>query len=92
MKQMENLCDFDGIFVGLQSTLNPNIERTTHLIDMIVSVFDRYDVTLSNDNKIKMEKHREGSKFQQNAGPVCFNPKYFVALLKKIKILYQMLS
>ena len=61
---MENLCDFDGIFVGLQSTLNPNIERTTCAIDMIVSAFDRYDVTLSNDNKIKIEKHLEGSKIQ----------------------------
>ena len=70
---MENLCDFDGIFVGLQTTLNPNIERTTCAIDMIVSAFDRYDVTLSNDHKIKMQKLLEGSKFQQNAGPVCFN-------------------
>ena len=61
---MENLCDFDGIFVGLQSTLNPNIERTTRAIKMIVSAFDRYDVTLSNDNKLKMEKHLERSKFQ----------------------------
>ena len=48
MKQMENLCDFDGIFVGLQSTLNPNIERTTRVIDMIASAFDRHVVTLSN--------------------------------------------
>ena len=61
---MENLCDFDGIFVGLQTTLNPNIERTTCAIDMIVSAFDRYDVTLLNDNKIKMQKHPEGSKIQ----------------------------
>ena len=61
---MENLCDFDGIFVGLQTTLNPNIERTTCAIDMIVIAFDRYDVTLSNDNKIKIEKHMERSKFQ----------------------------
>ena len=59
---MENLCDFDGIFVGLQSTLNTNIERTTCAIDMIVSAFDRCDVTLSNGNKIKLEKHLEGSK------------------------------
>ena len=43
-----NLCKFNGIFVGLQSTLNPNIERTTRAIDMIASAFDRYDVTLSN--------------------------------------------
>ena len=61
---MENLCDINGIFVGLQSTLNTNIERTTCEIDMIASAFDRYDVPLSNDNKIKMEKHMEGSKFQ----------------------------
>ena len=52
-QKTENLCDFDGIFVGLQSTLNPNIERSTRAIDMIVSAFERYDVTLSNDNKIK---------------------------------------
>ena len=52
---MENLCDFDGIFVGLQSTLNPNIERSTRAIDMIVSAFERYDVTLPNI---------EGSKIQ----------------------------
>ena len=64
MKQMDNLCDLDCIFVGLQSTLNPNIERTTGVIDMIVSAFERYDVTLSNDNKIKIEKHLEGSKIQ----------------------------
>ena len=63
-EKMENLCNFNGIFVGLQSTLNPNIERTTRAIDMIASAFDRYDVTLSNDNKIKMEKHLEGSKIQ----------------------------
>ena len=61
---MENLCNFNGIFVGLQSTLNPNIERSTRAIDMIVSAFERYDVTLSNDNKIKIEKHLEGSKIQ----------------------------
>ena len=60
---MENLCDFDGIFVGLQSTLSTSIERTTCAIDIIVSAFDRCDVTLSNDNKIKMEKHMEGGKF-----------------------------
>ena len=60
---MENLCDFDGIFVGLQSTLNPNIERTTRAIDMIVSAFDRYDVTLLNDNKISVFTHLERIKF-----------------------------
>ena len=54
---MENLCDFDGIFVGLQSTLNTNIERTTCAIDMIGSALDRYDVPLSNDNNIKMLGH-----------------------------------
>ena len=47
-EKVENLCIFNGIFVGLQSTLNPNIERTTRAIDMIASAFDRYDVTLSN--------------------------------------------
>ena len=62
--KMESLCNFNGIYVGLQSTLNPNIERTTRANYMIVSACDRYDVTLSNDNKIKMEKHLEGSKFQ----------------------------
>ena len=61
---MENLCNFNGIFVGLQSTLNPNIERSTRAIDMIVSAFERYDVTLSNDKKIKIQKHLEGSKIQ----------------------------
>ena len=64
MKQMENLCNSDSVFVGLHTTLSPNIERTTCVIDMIVSAFDRYDVTLSNDNRIKMEKSLEGSKFQ----------------------------
>ena len=60
---MENLYNFHGIFVGLQSTLNPNIERTTRAIDVIVSAFDRCDVTLSNDNKRKIEKYLKGSKF-----------------------------
>ena len=68
MKQMQNLCDFDGIFVGLQSTLNPNIERTTRLIDMIVNAFDRYDVTLSNDNKIKMESIWNAVNFNKTFG------------------------
>ena len=64
IKKVENLCNFNWIFVDLYSTLNPNIERTTRAIDMIPSAFDRYDVTLSNDNKIKMKKHLERSKFQ----------------------------
>ena len=62
-EKMHNLCRFNEILGGLQSTLNPNIERTTHAIEMIVSAFNRYDLTLSNANKIKMQKHLEVSKF-----------------------------
>ena len=59
---MKNLYNFNGIFVGLQNTLNPNIERSTRAIDMILSAFERYDVTLSDEHKLIFFTWQELSK------------------------------
>ena len=60
----KNVFKFNAILKIYRTVLKPIIERTTCTINMIASAFDRHDVTLSNDNKIKIEKHLEGSKIQ----------------------------
>ena len=63
LRNSQEKCTIYADLIGFWSTLTPNIERTTHAIDMIVSAFDRYDLTLLNANKIKMQKYLEVSKF-----------------------------
>ena len=55
----KNVFKFNAILKIYRTAFNPIIERSKCTIEMIPSAFDKYDVTLLNDNKTKMHIHLE---------------------------------